>query len=207
MATGHVIFFPFAGATGRVFHRWLRHVPARLAPWAIDLHSDDRQTTVHTWRNVVSTAASAIQALPALPLYFCGFSMGAALAADAAVAIGGERTITKLVLVAYPAARLTFEISDDDDALLRTMTNTFGPLPQSMHDQAVRQYVMPDLRSDLQLLRTRPPSAPPAAAICIYGREDPSAPFLNDRTQFRLIIGGHFPDDQNMPTVISALTD
>jgi surfactin synthase thioesterase subunit len=133
------------------------------------------------WETMLAAAKVAVARLEPLPLAFFGHSLGALVALDLARATPPDR-LAALFCAARPSPgapapdRAAFDGATSTDDFVARLVAAYGEAPASFSDPDIRDYALPILKADLQLLRSRRSERRPPlkAPLTIFaGAQDP----------------------------------
>ncbi|MFH7598156.1 thioesterase domain-containing protein [Streptomyces racemochromogenes] len=180
-----LVCFPHAGGAASFFRAW----PGRLSPDTEVLAvrypgREDRiaDAPVTSMAALADPVAAALGELPEVPTAFFGHSMGASVAYEVALRLGGSARGPRLLMVSGRAAphRLPVFRFDDDEALVADVRRRGGPMAPALDHPDLLDLVLPALRADYRLLeayageaRLRRLGVPVAA---FYGTQDSDVP-------------------------------
>lgn len=183
-ARRRLVCLPYAGGGPPSFRTWADELPDDVEVWAAQLpgHAGRlAEPLADDLRAVAFETATAISALPRLPLALFGHSMGAWLALECARDLERAGNPPRLVAVsgrAAPAAPPSSPFSElADDAFVDELSRRYGGLPPEVAASAeIMEVFLPVLRADVRMLeRFRPDPEPIAARIHVLVAErDPA---------------------------------
>ncbi|MEU8683404.1 alpha/beta fold hydrolase [Streptomyces sp. NPDC048611] len=222
-----LVCFPHAGAGSSLYHMWSRPVPEDIEVCAVQLPGREtrfREPPARRMEAVVEAVGESVASRLDVPLAIYGHSMGALLAFELARWLRREklRQPVLLLLSGSPApdrarswGTLIHRLPEKE--FQEAARDIVGVQPELLDDPATREYLLPLLRADLELVETydcraEPPLTVPVTAF--YGTGDllstgEEAGRWADHTEgpFRCVPwpGGHFYPVEDWKTFLALL--
>lgn len=221
-----ILCFPHAGGSPIAFRQWAGHLPADVAvdvvcyPGRLDRIAED---PIEDMGQLLDRLEPAYRRLEPRPTVFFGHSMGAAIAHELTLRVAGSAWEPRLLVVSGRAAphRATPRgiVAGGDDAIV---ADVVGLTPESepvMADPEMRGLLLPGIRADYRLIENHHTGERPRIDVPILALAGVSDPIVDpadvacwkDATTasftLREFEGGHFFLDDNLPEVVTALTD
>jgi surfactin synthase thioesterase subunit len=189
MARLRLVLIPFAGAGAGVFAGWGGLLGPSIDAFALQLpgREDAGGAPFTSWREMIADAAAAVAALPPGPLAFFGHSLGALIALDLARAFASRTDHLFCAARPWPGAPAPDALLD-----IARMTEVYGAPPPSFDNPEIRDYALPILKSDLQLLRSYayPGPAGLACPLAVFAGDQDPATKDADLTRWRAETSG-----------------
>jgi medium-chain acyl-[acyl-carrier-protein] hydrolase len=177
-ASVRIVCFPYAGGTAAFTSNWSRLLPEHVELLGVRYPTPIRETqaTVRTPQRIADEIMDEIVALPALPVVFFGYSLGALIAYETSVRWSqrGLTTASALVVAAARAPHLPrrrAKISHLPDNELIDRLRDYGGTPAIvLEDKELMSVFLPSIRADLSTAENYqfegcPPLACPVTAI------------------------------------------
>ncbi|MEM8785713.1 MAG: alpha/beta fold hydrolase [Pseudomonadota bacterium] len=178
---------PFLGSGPGVFRPWVKHLPAWIEAYALQLPGREmrlRETPIRSWDALLPQLAEAATALGSLPLSLYGHSMGAVIALDLARALAARKSVSLRLLACgghrwpgAPGGNYQWLAECDGEVLIERLTARYGARNEALADPAVKALLLPALMGDAALLadytyrKAKPMSCP---LLVLHGRDDPA---------------------------------
>lgn len=198
-ANGSLFCFPPAGA-GAGFYRELVPLLSGIEVVTVQLPGREERYSEFAWVDPVAigrAVAEAILAEPFGPIYLMGYSYGALLAFETALALEARgQCVAGLIACARaaPSSAARAKASAMSDEALLAYVQSLGGLPADFEGmQDLLSVVMPALRADFAANEARPYPANVrvhCAMDTILGRHDPEAPSREGAAWARRTLAG-----------------
>jgi surfactin synthase thioesterase subunit len=149
MASLRLILIPFAGAGASAFRGWGELLAPAIEAFALELPGREslaKEDFHRRWPEMIADARAAIATLPEGPLAFFGHSLGALISLD--LARGARHRTSHL----FCAARPWPGAGAPEEADPSRLHELYGEAPPSFSNAEIRDYALPILSADLELL-------------------------------------------------------
>ncbi|KMO30914.1 thioesterase II family protein [Methylobacterium aquaticum] len=223
-----LVCFPHAGGGGAAYHPFSRLLPAGTEVVAIVPPGREARMREAPLTSIVAMAegaAAAIAALPPLPSFFFGHSMGAMLAFETARVLrrGGHPLPRRLFLSGRRAPGAPPEgetpISGlSADAFVAEMVRRYQGIPAAvLADRELLALLLPIMQADIRAVesyRDTPQAPLPVPVTLMGGRDDPQCtdaawagwlPLIAGPVEALRFPGGHFYLAEDRAPVMAAL--
>lgn len=206
--------FPFAGGSCTALRSWIARLPPEIESWGAEYPGRGRrwsETPCNSIGELVEEFIAAIALTSDRPFALFGYSFGALVAFELALALRDRQRLTPLCLVVASAraphltatGQLMYRLSDSD--LIQQLRLLEGTPPEILANAGLMELLLPAIRADLRAYETYrySPCAPlQCPIIVVRGADDRLVgpdqahawSVYGQRSLFKLHVlpGGHF---------------